>query len=104
MNMIPPKIDLKAKARRDHLPLEMDGSVSTPMFAEPRINRVMVFVSKNILKPSYVNVNLDDAPKGIRLFEFEPNEISFSNAELIGLTIKEAHELYHKKDVAYLQS
>ena len=99
---IPPKIDLKAKARRDHLPLEMDGSVAK--FAEPRINRVMVFVSKEYFTPSYVNVNLDDAPKGIRLFEFEPNEISFSNAELIGLTVKEAKELYHKKDIAWLQS
>lgn len=38
------------------------------------------------------------------LFGFYPDEISFTEAELIGLTEKEAHALRHRKDVDYLQS
>lgn len=41
-----------------------------------------------------------------RLFSFYPDEIGFENegGELIGLTEAEAHELRHKKDVAYLRA
>ena len=39
-----------------------------------------------------------------RLFMFYPDEISFTADELVGLTIQEAADLRHKKDVAYLQS
>lgn len=39
-----------------------------------------------------------------KLFSFFEDEISFSKKELIGLTLEQAHELYHAKDVAYLQS
>ena len=38
------------------------------------------------------------------LFDFYPDELSFSKEEFIGLTEKEAEELFHKKDIAYLQS
>ena len=40
------------------------------------------------------------------LFSFYPDEISFENegAELVGLTEAEAHELYQKKDIAYLRT
>jgi len=38
------------------------------------------------------------------LFEYYPDELSFTPAEFIGLTTDEAHELKYKKDVAYLQS
>jgi hypothetical protein len=40
------------------------------------------------------------------LFTFYPDEIGFENegGELIGLTEAEAHELRHKKDVAYLRA
>jgi len=38
------------------------------------------------------------------LFEYYPDEISFSPAEFIGLTIPEAQNLKFKKDKSYLQS
>jgi len=44
----------------------------------------------------------DGTPK--ELFSFFPDEISFSPSEFVGLTEEEAHQLRHKKDVAYLQS
>jgi len=38
------------------------------------------------------------------LFEFYPDEISFSESEFIGLTENEAYALKIQKDKAYLQS
>ena len=38
------------------------------------------------------------------LFEFYPDEISFTETEFIGLSEQEAYDLRHKKDVAYIQS
>jgi hypothetical protein len=37
------------------------------------------------------------------LFEFYPDELSFSPREFVGLTRSQALELRHKKDVAYLR-
>lgn len=39
-----------------------------------------------------------------KLFEFYPDEISFTEAEFIGKTKEEACELRHRKDVRYLQT
>ena len=38
------------------------------------------------------------------LFEFYPDEISFSENELIGLTEEAAHRLRFEKDKKYIQS
>lgn len=38
------------------------------------------------------------------LFQFYPDELSFSESEFIGLTRDQAMSLRHRKDVAYLQS
>jgi len=38
------------------------------------------------------------------LFEFYPDEISFTESEFIGLTEEEAHRLRVRKDIEYLQS
>lgn len=38
------------------------------------------------------------------LFEYYPDELSFTPTEFIGLTIEQAHALKHRKDVDYLQS
>jgi len=40
----------------------------------------------------------------IPLFEYYPDEISFTKEELIGKTIAEAQTLRHEKDVAYLKT
>lgn len=39
-----------------------------------------------------------------QLFTYFSDEISFSKDELIGLTVQQARDLFHTKDVAYLQS
>jgi hypothetical protein len=38
------------------------------------------------------------------LFSYYNDELSFSAHEFIGLTEQQGHDLFHKKDVAYLQS
>lgn len=38
------------------------------------------------------------------LFSYYPDEISFQPSEFVGLTEDEARSLFHRKDVAYLQS
>lgn len=39
-----------------------------------------------------------------RLFDFYPDELSFTESEFIGLTEQEAHALRFQKDVEYLRS
>jgi hypothetical protein len=50
-----------------------------------------------------VTVTYEDGTQEV-LFEYFPDEISFTEAEFIGLTKEEALQLFHRKDVAYLQS
>jgi hypothetical protein len=50
-----------------------------------------------------VTVTFADGTKKV-LFDFYPDEISFAPSEFVGLTVSEAHDLKHKKDVAYLRS
>lgn len=50
-----------------------------------------------------VKVDYDDGTEET-LFEFYPDEISFSESEFAGLTRESALELRHKKDVTYIQS
>ena len=50
-----------------------------------------------------VKVEYDDGTDE-SLFEFYPDEISFSESEFTGLTREEAMKLRHKKDVNYLRS
>lgn len=38
------------------------------------------------------------------LFMYYPDEISFTESELIGLTLEECGQLYTKKDLNYLRS
>jgi hypothetical protein len=38
------------------------------------------------------------------LFEFYPDEISFSESEFIGLTEESAIRLKHERDIKYIQS
>jgi hypothetical protein len=38
------------------------------------------------------------------LFTYYPDEISFAESEFIGLTLQQANDLRHKKDVAFLRS
>lgn len=38
------------------------------------------------------------------LFSYYPDELSFTEEELAGLTVSEAVDLFHRKDTDYLQS
>jgi hypothetical protein len=59
---------------------------------------------KSIFDPMpEVWVTYDDGEEE-KLFSYYPDEISFDVHEFIGLTREGAFKLYHKKDVAYLQS
>ena len=50
-----------------------------------------------------VTVTFEDGSKK-ELFTFYPDELSFSEAEFVGLTETEAYALRHRKDVAYLRA
>jgi hypothetical protein len=51
-----------------------------------------------------VMIKLDGETEERKLFDYFHDEISFTAQELVGLTADQAHDLRHKKDVAYLQS
>ncbi|VTU43013.1 hypothetical protein H6P1_00491 (plasmid) [Variovorax sp. PBL-H6] len=40
----------------------------------------------------------------VSLFQFYPDELTFTEAEFVGLTVEEARKLHQRKDVAYLRS
>jgi len=50
-----------------------------------------------------VHVTLEDGNEQM-LFDYYPDEISFSANEFVGLTVEQAKQLKFKKDVAYLRS
>lgn len=50
-----------------------------------------------------VVVTLDDGATK-NLFHFYPDELSFQDSEFVGLTVGQAMQLRHDKDVAYLRS
>ena len=50
-----------------------------------------------------VKVTLDNGEELV-LFDFYPDEISFTESEFIGLTIEEAKKLKFEKDLKYIQS
>ena len=52
---------------------------------------------------SKVYAEYDDGTSGL-LMTYYPDELSFSEDELIGLTEEQAFKLKHDKDVAYLRS
>lgn len=51
-----------------------------------------------------VMVKVGDSDEEKRLFSYYPDEISFSAEEFVGLTVSQAKDLRHKRDVDYLQS
>ena len=50
-----------------------------------------------------IHATFDDGSTG-KVLEYYPDEISFDETELIGLTKLQAYELKRKKDIAYIQS
>ncbi len=52
---------------------------------------------------SKIYVEYDDGSEGL-LMTYYPDELSFVESELIGLTEKQAFNLKREKDIAYLRS
>lgn len=50
---------------------------------------------------NYVIVTMEDKTEMI-LCSYYPDELSFEPEEFLGLTIYQARDLYHRRDVAYL--
>ena len=40
----------------------------------------------------------------VTLFRYFPDEMAFSSADFVGLTVEEARALHHRRDVRWLQS
>lgn len=53
------------------------------------------------LRISVIGIFDDGSEK--ELFRYYPDELSFRENELVGLTEEQANELYHRKDKAYLR-
>ena len=51
-----------------------------------------------------IYVTLEGSSEEIYLFSYYPDEVSFTESELIGLTIDECRSLFGKKDRKYLNS
>ncbi|WP_230534054.1 hypothetical protein [Microvirga roseola] len=52
---------------------------------------------------SEVFATLEDG-REVRLFDYYPDEISFSSSEFVGLTEEQGRYLKYQKDVAFLRS
>jgi len=59
---------------------------------------------KTLFDPMPVIMVRIDGGAEERLFDYYPDEISFSAAEFVGLTKSEALKLKHQKDLSYLRS
>jgi len=72
---------------------------------EPKIIKCSISAMPKTMFDPMPQVSVDLEGGGCAtLFEYYPDEINFTPNEFIGLTVKEAHALKTKKDVAYLQS
>ena len=60
--------------------------------------------STGMFDPPTVMVKYEGGDEFVKLFDYYPDEISFSPDEFIGLTEDEGKALKFKKDKAYLQS
>ena len=69
---------------------------------EPRCIRAEVVVGKSMFDDTYVKCGMEDGSE-MRMY-FYPDEISFRESELVGLTDQEIHNLKGTKDRAFLRS
>ena len=75
------------------------------MADQPKITSATISaMPKSLFDPMpRVTAAFDDGTEKM-LFEYYPDEISFSPEELVGLTYNEARDRKFRKDKAYLQS
>ena len=93
---------------RNHMPLELDGTVAKSKSfcgnAEPKITECRIDCSADIFDIPNVHVKYENDTDFTLLFDYYPDEISFTPDEFLGLTTKEARTLKFTKDKAYIQS
>ena len=70
----------------------------------PKIVSARITASKSMFDVPKVFITLDDGSPEKFLFDYYPDEISFTRAEFVGLTEDEARSLKGQKDLAYLKS
>lgn len=70
---------------------------------DKKILKARVKVSSDKLAHTMM-VELEGAEKEIQTFFWYPDEIHISANEVIGLTLQQAYDLKHQKDVAYIRS
>lgn len=77
---------------------------------EPRIEEARVEISRDVMESldwngsARVVARFSGADDFVQVLGFFHDEISFSPAEVIGLTQEELMKLFYEKDVRYLQS
>lgn len=99
----------KKEAEKFHLSYALkalDGGFEIEPKEEGFIDKSLPIVSVKIVKGKYQNDVIVRNIEGqeYKIFSYYPDEITFTESELIGLTGDEAIRLYHRKDVAYLRS
>jgi len=73
--------------------------------SEPKIEAVVIEnLGGGMFDPLPKVVVTFDDKQTKALFSYYPDEISFNETELVGLTEEEAHKVRTKKDVRYVQS
>ena len=76
--------------------------------SEPTIHSARIVPSDGRADPprfqAEVLVRFEEGGEESRLFRYYDDEIGFSEGEFAGLTKAQAHDLFRKRDVAYLQS
>jgi len=72
----------------------------TPVITSARITAM----PKNLFDPMPQVIVTDSTGTETTLFEYYPDEISFTKDEFIGLTLEQGRRLKFTKDKAYLQS
>ena len=62
-------------------------------------------IAKNgITGMSIVCADLSDGREAVQLFQYYSDELSFREDEFVGMTVAEARQLRHDRDVAYLRA
>jgi hypothetical protein len=78
----------------------MNNTPTIPVITSARITAM----PRSLFDPMPEVIVIDSTGKETTLFQFYPDEISFTETEFIGLTLDDARRLKFTKDKAYLQS
>jgi hypothetical protein len=78
--------------------------VTSPTILSASISAMPRAMPKGMFDPMpKVSVKLSDGQE-LELFQFYPDEVTFTVEEFVGLTVQEARNLHRRKDTAYLRS